>query len=82
MWAWWVSVMSDKHQCRDCGRMSSDLYWTNVKGQKLYSPRCAACHEEALRSTQRAMLDHVEVAPGWTEKIRGVDGLINWKESY
>ena len=37
-------------KCRDCGGESTDLYWFNDKGQKLSHPRCAACHEQALRS--------------------------------
>jgi hypothetical protein len=31
--------------CRDCGEVSSDLYWFSDKGQKLEKPRCRGCHE-------------------------------------
>lgn len=38
-----------RHVCKDCGRVTSDLYWTFLSRYRMKLPRCADCHEQAVR---------------------------------
>jgi len=46
-----------KAACRQCGRMSRDLYWQSPHGRRVKTPYCAACYEDALRRMMRQEAD-------------------------
>jgi|YNPMSStandDraft_1061717.scaffolds.fasta_scaffold15627_6 hypothetical protein len=42
-----------KAVCRQCGRMSRDLYWQSPHGRPIKEPYCARCYGDALRRLMR-----------------------------
>lgn len=46
--------MNGKAQaCRDCGRVTGDLYWYSVCQAKMKQPRCSVCHQIAVQRVTR-----------------------------
>ncbi len=53
--------MNSKAQaCRDCGRVTKDLYWYGVRQSKMKQPRCSVCHQIAVqRDTRPREIDYI-----------------------
>ena len=69
--------MKPQHPCRDCGTVTSNLYWMAPNGTKMKKPRCQECHEKmANRRPDEIVYGRLSASGSETLPIRKTRGQV------